>query len=459
MERQNDKRIKSSYEKIPERNLGIKAVLGKDEFRKLWIGQIFSQLADKFYIVLMVYLIAQYWVNIYPENSDSLSDVASIVKMGFETKAQKITLLATGIYVSNTLPALLFGTFAGVIADRYSKKKLMIYSNSLRALLVLLTPICLLPGPTWFGLGWGYFGLLIITFLESTLTQFFAPAEQAAIPLLISKEYLLAANSIYQSTCMGATIIGFAIGEPILILLKKLFLQLGLNGGEFILLPICYGIAALIISRIFITERNQSNSNIDFWMEIREGFAVLKERPKVRFAIINLVFLYSLLAALYVLSISIASYIEVLGPTKFGTLLAISSLGMVCGAVVIAEFGNHFSKSKIASTGLGMITFCLISLGQAKGLLGLNLFLCFVLGIGAALVAIPAQTTLQEDTPEGKRGKVFGLQNNLINVALSVPLVIAGALISQLGLNPVLLLLAGIALIGALLEKPWQKRC
>ncbi|MGA0022403.1 MAG: MFS transporter, partial [Vulcanococcus sp.] len=44
------------------RPTGLQGVLALPEFRKLWLGQIFSQLADKFYIVLMVFLIAQYWV-------------------------------------------------------------------------------------------------------------------------------------------------------------------------------------------------------------------------------------------------------------------------------------------------------------------------------------------------------------------------------------------------------------
>ena len=51
-----------------------------------------------------------------------------------------------------------------------------------------------------------------MTFLESILTQFFAPSEQAAIPVLVPNQHLLAANSLYQATSMGATILGFALG-------------------------------------------------------------------------------------------------------------------------------------------------------------------------------------------------------------------------------------------------------
>ena len=96
-------------------------------------------------------------------------------------------------------------------------------------------------------------------------------------------------------------------------------------------------------------------------------------------------------------------------------------------------------------------------LSQLRGSLVFTLTLCGILGIGAALVAIPAQTTIQEETPEAERGRVFGLQNNLINIALSLPLVLAGTLVSSLGLKPVLFILAGLALIAALLEKPWQR--
>ena len=53
-------------------------------------------------------------------------------------------------------------------------------------------------------------------------------------------------------------------------------------------------------------------------------------------------------------------------------------------------------------------------------------------------------------------GKVFGLQNNLVNIALSLPLVLAGTLVGSVGLQPVLLLLALLVFAGAGMERPWQ---
>ena len=436
---------------------GLQTVVRFDGFRRLWIGQIFSQLADKFYIVLMVYLIAQYWVTSTPQENGALAEIASAIRMDFETRAQRITLLATGVYVANTIPAMVLGSVAGVWVDRWPKRRVMVASNGLRALLVLFTPLFLLPGPHWLGLSWGYWALLVMTFLESVLTQFFAPAEQATIPLLVPKGHLLAANSLYQATSMGATIVGFALGDPILRGLNHLFQLVGLRGGEFLLLPFCYGMAALCLSTIRMREQPRSQADESVWREIVAGLQVLRERPSVRTAMVHLVLLYSLLAALYVLAISLASAIQGLGPTGFGTLLAMSGLGMAIGAVVVAQMGHSFSRRRLAATGLGAITWSLVLLGQLRGNLGYTLGLCGLLGLGAALVAIPAQTTIQEDTPESQRGRVFGLQNNLINIALSLPLVLAGALVSSVGLLPVLWVLAALALIAAVIERPWQR--
>jgi MFS family permease len=437
---------------------GLLAVLKQRGFRELWIGQIFSQLADKFYIVLMVFLIAQVWVSDTPASNPALAEAAAAMRLNLESRAQVITLLATGIYVANTIPAVLLGTVAGVWADRWPKRTMMVASNGLRALLVLMAPLCLLPGPSWLGLSWGYWGLVLMTLLESVLTQFFAPAEQAAIPLLVPPQLLLAANSLYQATSMGATIVGFALGDPILRLLEALLARIGIPGGEFALLPFCYGLAALAISRIDLQEAPRPPRQASVWQEIGEGVAVLRSRPSVRSAMAQLVLLYSLLAALYVLAISLASAIRQLGPTQFGMLLAMSGVGLALGAVAVAQVGHSFSRRRLASAGLGTIAWSLVLLGQLRGNLALTLTLCAVLGVGAALLAIPAQTTIQEDTPEAMRGKVFGLQNNLINIALSLPLVLAGAVVSRYGLLPVLWALAGLALAAALLEKPW-KRC
>ncbi len=85
-----------------------------------------------------------------------------------------------------------------------------------------------------------------------------------------------------------------------------------------------------------------------------------------------------------------------------------------------------------------------------------NLWLAFLmtmlLGSFAALVGIPMQTTIQAETPKAMRGKVFGLQNNAINIALSLPLALAGVAETMFGLKSVFFSLAALVIAGGVLN-------
>jgi predicted MFS family arabinose efflux permease len=71
--------------------------------------------------------------------------------------------------------------------------------------------------------------------------------------------------------------------------------------------------------------------------------------------------------------------------------------------------------------------------------LWLGLALSGLLGIGASLIGVPMQTLIQQQTPPEMHGKVFGFQNNAVNIALSVPLAVTGPLTDAIGLRSVLL--------------------
>ncbi|KGG13002.1 MULTISPECIES: MFS transporter [Prochlorococcus] len=418
---------------------GVKFVIGIEGFRKLWIAQLFSQLADKFLIILTIFIISENWASSAPFN--------------IESPGQIITLLASGVYLANSLPAILFGAIAGIFSDIFPRLKLMILSNLSRAILASLIPICLIKGSTWKGLDWGYWYLLIIIFLLSCFTQLFTPAEQSSIPLLVKKNNLLEANSIYQATTMGATIFGFALGDPLLRIMRLTFHTLGINGGQYFLLPICYGISAIVLTEIILKESVKNKYQGSIIEEIKSALFLLKEQSIVRRSIIQLVILYSLMTSLYIVAIGLASEIPELGPTRFGILLSFSGIGIATGAFFIAQRSHFFREHKLSTIGMSLIGLSLILLGQVKGTLIATIILCTFIGTGASFVAIPAQTKVQQHTPEKKLGKVLGIQNNLINIALSFPLLLVGGLVAKLGLLPLLWILAGIALFSALFEK------
>jgi MFS family permease len=423
----------------PER--GLLPVLRNLNFLKLWTGQVFSQLADKVYLVLMIALIAS----------------------RFQSEDQTISGWVSSLMIAFTIPAILFGSVAGVFVDHWRKRAVLVATNLLRGGLVLSLPLLL-----WFSQGFqpfaglpaGFLVLLIVTFLVSTLTQFFAPAEQAAIPLLVERKHLLSANSLYTMTMMASVIVGFALGEPLLELADRFLapvatqLHAGSDFGKELLVGGSYAIAGFILMLLKTKETVPSDSDEslpDVWANIRDGLRYLKQQDHVRSAMIQLVILFSIFAALAVLAVRLAEVMPEIKSSQFGFLLAAGGVGMAIGAVGVGQFGQRLSRAQLSLYGSTGMAVSLATISFFTQHLFPTLLLLVVLGACAAITGVPMQTAIQEETPEEMRGKVFGLQNNAINIALSLPLALAGVAETLFGLQTVFIGLAVLALFGGIL--------
>ncbi|MEB3174018.1 MAG: MFS transporter [Cyanobacteriota bacterium] len=437
-------------------NQGFKPVLRNPRFLTLWSGQIFSQLADKFYLVLMIALIANH----------------------YQGANQSISGWVSAIMIANTIPAVLFGSLAGVYVDRWHKKNVLVITNFLRGLFVLSIPLLiwlarektLAIGLTWlpaflrrwqfteqenFYLPLGFVALLAVTFSVSTLTQFFAPAEQSALPLVVRSRHLLAANSLSTLTQMGVLIVGFAIGEPLLALADRLFDsvqgdwdlgKVGVVGGAYILA----GVLLLILK----TGEQKHAPNGDYphvLSDILDGLRYLAKNHRVRNAVIQLQILFSIFAALSVLAVSMTANLPGLKASQFGFLLACGGVGMAVGALGVGSAGQRFSPIQLGLWGSLGMGVCLTGLAFFNYSLWLTLVAILILGFFASLVGVPMQTVMQMETPSELHGKVFGLENNVNNIALSLPLALAGVAESLFGLRPVLFALALMAVVGGVL--------
>ncbi|NEO26144.1 MAG: MFS transporter [Kamptonema sp. SIO4C4] len=415
---------------------GFLPVLKNSRFLVLWSGQIFSQLADKIYLVLMISLIASY----------------------FSVSEEGISNWVSAIMISFTIPAVLFGSLAGVYVDRWLKKSVLVSTNLVRGGLVLAIPPLLWLAQDWgtfFNVPVGFSILLVITFLVSTLTQFFAPAEQSTIPLIVKRKHLLPANSLYTTTMMALLIVGFAVGEPLLAVMDKVMDVLSFGGsyGKEILVGGSYAIAGLLLL-VLKTGENKESLHVErphVFQDIWDGILYLKENHEVRNAMIQLVMLFCVFAALAVLAVPLAADIPELKAEQFGFLLAGGGVGLGIGAAFIGHWGSNFPHGQLSLWGSVGVAGSLIGLSLSSESLTLALIMTALLGAFAALVGVPMQTTIQAETPEEKRGKVFGLQNNAVNIALSLPLALAGVAESIWGLQAVLLTLAGLVLTSGVL--------
>jgi len=414
---------------------GFMPVLNNRQFLTLWSGQVFSQLADKVYLVLMIALIAH----------------------RFQDANQSISGWVSALMVAFTIPAVLFGSVAGAFVDRWSKKAVLVATNLLRGVLVLVVPLVLWLtqglAPLW-NLPVGFYILLGITFLVSTLTQFFAPAEQAVIPLIVPPRNLLSANSLYTTTMMGSLIIGFAVGEPLLVLADTLVRQLGWDFGKELVVGGSYAIAGLLLLLLKTGENRVAPEGEPphVFSDIRDGLRYVKHQRRVRNALTQLVILFSVFAALAVLAVRLAETLPGIKTSQFGFLLAAGGIGMAGGATLLGHTGQHLSHARLSLYGSVGMASSLIGLALSTNNLWLTLLMTMLLGGFAALVAIPMQTTIQAETPPEMRGKVFGLQNNAINIALSLPLALAGFAETLLGLKTVFFILAALVIAGGVLN-------
>ncbi|MGB3296346.1 MAG: MFS transporter [Phormidesmis sp.] len=407
------------------RSGGLWPVFRNRNFLTLWSGQVFSQIADKIYLVLMI----------------------AIISSTFKSPDQTISGWVSAVMIAFTIPAVLFGSLAGVYVDRWRKKPVLVLTNLLRGLLVALIPALLWATQGWnvAGLPVGFYSLLVVTFLVSALTQFFAPAEQAAIPLIVKEHNLLPANSLYTTTMMASVIVGFAVGEPLLAIADTLLAPLdgGSGMGKSVLVGVSYAIAGIVLLMMTTDEAKvETAEQAHVWSDIKEGLAYLRTHVQVRNALIQLTVLFSVFAALAVLAVRLAEVIPTMRSSQFGFLLAAGGVGLAVGAVSIGQFGHRFSRPQLGLFGSLGMTAMLSGLSLAPEQLWPSLGLIGGLGFFGAMVGIPMQTTIQEKTPEEMRGKVFGLQNNVVNIALSLPLALAGIAETFLGLRAVFGLLA-----------------
>lgn len=416
---------------------GFLPVLENRNFLALWSGQLFSQLADKVYLVLMVILME--------------------TRLG--VPKEQTSVWTSAIMIAFTIPAVLFGSLAGVFVDRWSKKAVLVVTNLLRGALVVAVPTLLWIAQDWnslYGIPMGFYILWGITFLVSTLTQFFAPAEQAVIPLVVKRRNLLSANSLYTTTMMASLIFGFAVGDPLLTFTDTVVARLGIGWdfGKELAVGGSYAIAGLLLLLLNTGENTEppKGETPHVLSDLRDGLRYLKHQPRVRNALIQLVILFSVFAALTVLAVRLAETLPGLKTSQFGFLLAAGGAGMAAGAAILGNWGQLFTPNRLTLYGSAGVAASLVGLSVFTNNLWMALLMTTLLGGFGAMVAIPMQTSIQAETPEEMRGKVFGLQNNAINIALSLPLALAGVAETWLGLEPVLISLAIITIAGGFLN-------
>jgi MFS family permease len=390
----------------------------------LWLAEIFAQLAMNmmnFMLILVAYSITH-------------SNTA-----------------VSGIVLAFTIPAIIFGILAGVYVDRWDKKTVLFATNILRAGLIFILAL------THHNLVFLY----SITFIIAIITQFFIPAETPMIPILVKKDQLLSANALFGIAIYGSILVAYALSGPVL-------LVFGAMRG-LIAIALLYIISSLFVALI----KSKSTVSVNNKNPIAPDSIVqeIKNTMSVILKVKNLFHAFSLLALSQILIFIIA----VIGPGYAQHILGIkidefplvfvtpAVIGMAIGTYFLSNYFHRHKKHHTATAGLFLMAITLFFLPFGSKVttrdfvhtlntflphvlkinnLHLMMVLAALMGFANALIFVPSNTTVQEETSDEVRGKIYGALNTITALLSLVPVILVGSLADIFGVSSVLIALA-----------------
>lgn len=362
------------------------------------------------------------------------------------------------VILAFSLPAVLFGPVAGVVADRVNKRTLMAVLNVARAAAVLLF---LLIRP-----GWHVETILaayyIVTFLFGIAGQFFAPVLGATIPVVARREQLMSANALFNLTSTAAQLIGFAAAGPLVI-------QVFGVDALFIGAVVAYGVSAAMVFTLPETPATvRALDEIELrpmqrlWSDMKDGLVYILQDPALMRAIGYLTLASTTFLTIATLGPEFVTGVIGLPKEDIGIVVAPAGLGIVAGVLLVPRLARRVGRDWLISVAMliaGVMLFLiamtrpwldLVTRGETRVstvILFVGAFIA-LLGICNAFILVPSQTMLQERSHEGIRARVYATFFTISNSAAFVPIFFAAAAADIFGVTNVMLVMA--AFVGGL---------
>jgi len=394
----------------------LKKVFKNKNIFLLWIGQFISHIGDS------IYLIALPWL--------TLDLTGSKMSTAF---------VATSTY----LPALIFGLFAGTIADRFSRKSVMMFSDLFRAITVIMIPIFILNGNN------SIFIISIIAFLISTFGTPFYPARDSLIPTLVDKNDLPQVNSIISISSQLSYLIGPIIAGS----LVGIFGLPHLFTIDAITFLISFLFIYYIKVKAIIKINKKKNSYLD---DIKSGISFLKSAKGIKVLIIM-----TSLNNLFIMGpaiIGIPVYVREVLKEEFSTLAILESamaLGMLFGAFIFIRFLKNKSIIKILFIGIiaDGITYSFLFFTEFKWI---TVLILFIHGIGIPLIVISRINLIQKLIPDQYRGRIFAMVNMSVLGTTAISAMLTGFSLEFIS-SKTLFLIIGICAMGTMMIGYYSK--
>ncbi len=386
-----------------ERPVGyLELVRRNRDFRQIWLGQVVSQMGD--------------WFNTIALYSIVLNLTGSGRAVGL-------------VLVARFLPTVIVGPLSGVIADRFSRRTIMIVSDVLRAVVVLGFLFIRRPDQVWM--------VYALTVLQLVCSSFFEPARTAAIPSVVTDRELVAANAITSATWSAMLTLGAAVGGVI----TGAF---GTNAA-FVLDSLTYLLSAVLIASVHLPERPprlKEKLTVSSALGIAdtiEGARYVKRRPRV-LALLLVKPAWGLGGGILALLAVFGEKVYPVGgsgATGIGVLYAARGIGTAIGPIAMRRFASETQAGMQKAIGyafmLGGVFY--IAFGAATNFT-LALAVLLIAHAGGSILWVNSTVLLQKVVEDNFRGRVFAAELTLLTLTMAASNYATGELLDRYGYSP-----------------------
>lgn len=397
-------------QRVPDARPGMLAPFGVRDFRLLWSGLLVSNLGTWMQFTALGFYVA----SLAPNGRIGSFDIGLIG-------------------ASRALPALLLSPFAGVVADRYPRRRVLFFTNGTTSAVSFATFVLIATAhaPLW--------ALMIVSGLQAATQSFDAPARQSWVPLMVPREYVGSAIGL-NSVAFNAPSV---IGPPLAGLLIA-----GAGIGPCFLANSALTLAVLVALMFMKPAPPSSRRRGNVIAAIVEGVRFLVGHPVLRWVVLLLVVTSLTVRPYNFLLPAYAVHVVHTDARGLGWLLAASGGGAICGAFFTAATGG-------ARRGvIWLISAALASAGVA--VLGLTQ----QIGIAAAVLAVIGLATLsfisssnillQTLAPDDMRGRVVSVYGMILLGLVPLGSLLIGSLAATFELRWTFVLAGTLACMCAL---------
>jgi MFS family permease len=395
----------------------------RPKFRYLWLAQVISLTGDWFNTIASVIIVNRY--------------SASGLAVG-------------GLFIARALPPFLLSPVAGVVADRFDRRKVLVLSDVLRAGIVLC--FLLVDRPERLGL------LYVLTVLQFSVSAFFEPARAALVPALVENNELLTANTLSSITWSAMLALGGAIGG----LTASIFgvrVALIVDAASFL------ASAALVLNITGQFSASAVHALESGWQNFVDGMNYVRKNLDVGLVTLvkamGQVGSFDIIAALYAAHVFRQGQE---GATTLGLMFTAFGMGSILGPIISNRFGDSTAAwlRRAILGGFVCMPLAWFVVGTAPAL-PIALAGCVLRGAGGSINWTYSDVLLQMTVPNHLLGRVFAFDLAIFTLAVSISLWFTGYVTDQFHLNPrtiTLLLAMGslgpLVLWGSALR--WQDR-